>query len=113
MRLASALAALVLLATTAAAQDTDANFIKANYTKHIYQIAMRDGVKLHTIVYVPKDAAADRTYPMIMERTCYSIAPYGENENPAQLGPNRFMMRDKYIMVYQDCLLYTSPSPRD
>jgi putative CocE/NonD family hydrolase len=105
MRLVRALLALVVLAAPVArvtAQDTDAAFIRANYTKHIYRIAMRDGVKLHTIVYIPKDAAADRTYPMIMERTCYSIGPYGENDYPASLGPNRFMMRDKYIMVYQD-----------
>src|SRR6478672_3256370 len=39
---------------------------------------------------------------MVMQRTCYSVAPYGENEFPAALGPDRFMMRDKYIFVYKD-----------
>ena len=102
MRLVRALLAILVLSAPLAAQDSDAAFIKANYTKHIYKIGMRDGVKLHTIVYVPKDAAADRAYPMIMERTCYAIAPYGPDEYPGSLGPNRFMMRDKYIMVYQD-----------
>ena len=95
-------AALAFAAPVARAQDSDADFIKANYTKHIARIPMRDGVKLFTIYYVPKDAASDRTYPMVMQRTCYSIAPYGAEEYPSHLGPNRFMMRDKYIMVYQD-----------
>src|SRR5450759_353918 len=103
MKLVHALFAfLVLAAAPLVAQDSDAAFIRANYTKHIYRIAMRDGVKLHTIVYMPKDAAPDRSYPMIMERTCYAIAPYGADEYPGTLGPNPFMMRDKYIMVYQD-----------
>ncbi len=102
MRLLRALFLLLVPAAPLRAQDDDATFIKANYTKHIYRVAMRDGVKLHTIVYTPKDAAPDRAYPMIMERTCYSIAPYGAQDYPAALGPNRFMMRDKYIMVYQD-----------
>ena len=100
--LAFATLATLVSAAPLAAQATDAAFIQANYAKHIFKIPMRDGVKLHTIVYVPRDAAADRTYPMVMERTCYSIAPYGATEYPGQLGPNRFMMRDKYIMVYQD-----------
>jgi putative CocE/NonD family hydrolase len=103
MRLVRAVFALLGLAVAPlAAQDSDAAFIKANYSKHIYRVAMRDGVKLHTIVYVPKDAAPDHAYPMIMERTCYAIAPYGADEYPSALGPNPFMMRDKYIMVYQD-----------
>ncbi|MFN8574512.1 MAG: CocE/NonD family hydrolase [Gemmatimonadaceae bacterium] len=92
----------LFIALPLVAQERDGEFIKANYTKHIYDVAMRDGVKLHTIVYVPNDAAPGRTYPMVMQRTCYSIAPYGANEYPDALGPNRFMMRDKYIMVYQD-----------
>ena len=102
MRLVRALLALLVFAAPLVAQDSDAAFIRANYTKHIYRIAMRDGVKLHTIVYMPKDAAPDHAYPMIMERTCYAIAPYGADEYPGTLGPNPFMMRDKYIMVYQD-----------
>ncbi|MHB1070548.1 MAG: hypothetical protein ACYC1W_11895, partial [Gemmatimonadaceae bacterium] len=74
--------AFLVPAAPLSAQATDAAFIKANYAKHIFRIPMRDGVKLHTIVYVPRDAAADRTYPMVMERTCYSIAPYGATEYP-------------------------------
>lgn len=37
-----------------------------------------------------------------MQRTCYSIAPYGENEYKTKVGPNSYLMQDKYIFVYQD-----------
>ena len=92
----------VAFAATAAAQESDSAFIRANYTKHEYHITMRDGVKLFTIAYVPKDASPTHTYPMVMQRTCYSIAPYGADAYPTRLGPDPFMMRDKYIFVYQD-----------
>jgi len=82
--------------------NEDSVFIRENYQKYDYQIAMRDGIKLFTHVYVPKDAAKDKKYPMLMQRTCYSVAPYGKETYPTRLGPNRFLMRDKYIFVYQD-----------
>ncbi len=75
-------------------------YVEANYDKAIYQIPMRDGTKLHTIVYSPKDKS--RPYPFLMKRTCYSIAPYGEEEYPDLLGPSPFLMKEKYIFVYQD-----------
>lgn len=82
------------------AQNADSLFIRENYVKKEYRIPMRDGVKLHTIVYTPKDDS--QKYPMVMKRTCYSIRPYGEDNYATSLGPNRYMMRDKYIFVYQD-----------
>lgn len=78
------------------------SFVKDNYQKTEYDIAMRDGMKLHTIVYAPKDASPTQTYPFLMQRTCYSVAPYGPDTYPAQLGPSATLMRDKYIFVYQD-----------
>ncbi len=80
-----------------------APYIRENYTKFEYRIPMRDGVKLFTAVYVPKDAASDgRTYPMMMTRTPYSIRPYGVDQYPAALGPSEFFTREKFIFVYQD-----------
>jgi len=105
MRLSQTLLLVLALSAPLGAQGTeqpDSVFIRANYSKHEYRIPMRDGVKLYTIVYTPKDASASTRYPMVMQRTCYSIAPYGEGELPAALGPDRYMMRDKYIFVYQD-----------
>lgn len=82
--------------------NEDSVFIRQNYDKYEYQIAMRDGIKLFTHVYVPKDTSKDKKYPVLMQRTCYSVAPYGKDIYPTRLGPNRFLMRDKYIFVYQD-----------
>jgi putative CocE/NonD family hydrolase len=85
-----------------ATAQSDSAFIRANYQKREYRIPMRDGVRLFTIVYTPKDASPERTYPILMHRTCYSIAPYGEEAYPNELGPSPIMMREKYIFVYQD-----------
>lgn len=78
------------------------SFIAANYTKKEVYIPMRDGTKLFTAIYTPKDASETTRYPMVLTRTCYAIAPYGEGSFPAVLGPNGFMTREKYIFVYQD-----------
>ncbi|MEH0153851.1 CocE/NonD family hydrolase [Limibacter armeniacum] len=83
-----------------AVQETDSAFIAAHYEKIIFDIPMRDGVKLHTQVYLPKDTS--KQYPMLMQRTCYSIRPYGEGNMPTKLGPSSYLMRDLYIFVYQD-----------
>ncbi len=57
----------------AAKADSPADFIRSNYTKSELMIPMRDGVKLFTAVYAPKDSS--RHYPILMERTPYSVAP--------------------------------------
>ena len=76
--------------------------IKANYDKQEIYIPMRDGVKLYTTIYTPKDISKDKKYPMLMQRTCYSIAPYGKENFRKSLGPNSFLEEDKYIFIYQD-----------
>ncbi|MEY8759726.1 CocE/NonD family hydrolase [Chryseobacterium tongliaoense] len=78
------------------------SFVKDNFTKKEFYIPMRDGVKLFTSVYIPKDISNKSKYPFLMQRTCYSVAPYGENEYRNKLGPNQYLMKDKYIFVYQD-----------
>ena len=52
-------------------------YAKDNYTKKEVMIEMRDGIKLHTTIYSPKDTS--KTYPMLMMRTPYSCRPYGED----------------------------------
>lgn len=81
------------------AQDT---FVKDNFTKKEVYVTMRDGVKLFTSIYIPKDISAKNKYPILMQRTCYSVAPYGEDQYKRSLGPNKFLQNDKYIFVYQD-----------
>jgi uncharacterized protein len=75
-------------------------YTRAHYTKHDYHIPMRDGVKLFTSVYVPKDRS--QAYPMLMERTPYSIAPYGIDNYRAVLGPSEASEKEGFIFVYQD-----------
>ncbi|MFD1064301.1 CocE/NonD family hydrolase [Winogradskyella litorisediminis] len=75
-------------------------FAKDNYNKQEVMIAMRDGIKLHTTIYSPKDTS--KTYPILMMRTPYSCRPYGENEFKSKLGPNKYLMEEGNIMVYQD-----------
>jgi putative CocE/NonD family hydrolase len=95
---------LLLLFTAAftAAQAQESTYAKDNYTKKDVYITMRDGIKLFTSIYTPKDASAQKKYPIIMQRTCYSVAPYGANQFPAKLGPSEVMMKAGYIVVYQD-----------
>ena len=80
----------------------DKTYIKENYTKKEVYIPMRDGVKLFTSIYIPKNISKDKKLPFLMQRTCYSVAPYGENEFKNGLGPNPYLMKDGYIFVYQD-----------
>src|SRR4051794_18114112 len=87
----------------AAAATPGREFVRENYDKFEYRIAMRDGVKLFTSVYVPKDVFSDgRTYPIMMQRTGYGVAPYGIDQYRAALGPSEYFAREKFIFVYQD-----------
>ncbi|MFC4635651.1 CocE/NonD family hydrolase [Dokdonia ponticola] len=74
--------------------------VKAHYNKQEVAIEMRDGIKLHTTIYSPKDTS--KTYPIVMQRTPYSCRPYGEDQFRSKIGPNKYMMEDGYIIVYQD-----------
>lgn len=72
------------------------------YEKSEHWIEMRDGTRLFTAVYVPRDAAPDNAYPILMQRTPYSCRPYGEGSYRTKLGPSKFAMEDGFIFVYQD-----------
>jgi hypothetical protein len=74
---------------------------RAHYTKFEFRIPMRDGKRLFTAVYVPKDVAGG-PYPFLMERTPYSVAPYGEDQYPRHLGPSEEFDKSGYIFVFQD-----------
>jgi uncharacterized protein len=76
------------------------NYIKANYTKSEYMAPMRDGVHLFVAVYAPKDSS--KPYPIWMQRTPYSVAPYGVDNYRGSLGPSEFFAREGYIFAYCD-----------
>ncbi len=80
--------------------DALAEYIKANYTKYEYKIPVRDGKKLFTQVFRPKDTA--HAYPFLLNRTPYSVGPYGPDNYPAMLGPSEKFAREGYIFVKQD-----------
>jgi putative CocE/NonD family hydrolase len=74
--------------------------VKASYTKYEYQIPMRDGQRLFTAVFLPKDQS--KTYPILMTRTPYSLKPYGADQYRENLGPSALFGKAGYIFVYQD-----------
>src|ERR1022692_3636596 len=78
-------------------------FIRENYSKFDYRIPMRDGIKLFTSVYIPKDVFTDgKSYPIMMERTPYNIRPYGIDKYRANVGPSELFAKEKFIFVYED-----------
>ncbi|MBT8260930.1 MAG: CocE/NonD family hydrolase [Flavobacteriaceae bacterium] len=79
------------------AQTLDSLYIKTHYTKSEHFIAMRDGIKLYTLVYTPKDTA--KTYPILLNRTCYNAS---RNDNYKFRYPSQYLVKDKYIFVFQD-----------
>ena len=75
-------------------------YIKANYTKHEFLIPMRDGVRLFTSVYTPKTPSEQ--FPIMINRTPYTVAPYGIDNYRGSLGPSENFVREGFIFVYQD-----------
>ena len=80
--------------------EVSETYVADNYTKKEVDITMRDGIKLHTTIYSPKDTSKE--YPIIMQRTPYSSQPYGAGKFKEKIAPNIHMMQDGYIVVYQD-----------
>jgi putative CocE/NonD family hydrolase len=103
MRTLHYLILLLLLPGIAPAQQRNNNegdFVKNNYDKQEAYIPMRDGIRLYTVIYIPKDKTSP--HPFLMERTPYGSGPYGDSVYRRSLGPNRTLMRELYIFVYQD-----------
>jgi putative CocE/NonD family hydrolase len=92
--------AVVWALVTAATQAQAPYDVKAHYVKREVFIPMRDGVKLFTIIYAPRDTTG--RYPLLMTRTAYGIAPYGVDAYRTVLGPNNDFAREGYVFVYQD-----------
>jgi len=76
------------------------DYVKEHYTKYEYRIPMRDGTKLFTAVYVPKDTS--QKWPFMLNRTPYGVGPYGTEKFRNDLGPSDLFGKSGYIFVYQD-----------
>jgi uncharacterized protein len=74
--------------------------LKSRYAKHEFEIPMRDGVTLFTVVYAPLDTS--KAVPILMTRTPYGSQPYGQTVFRNSLGPSPAYEKDGYIFVYQD-----------
>src|SRR5688500_14967195 len=90
----------LLIASQSFAQSParDTGFVRRHYDKFEYHIPMRDGIRLFTIVYVPKDKT--QTYPFLMNRTCYNASGYGNYDLHGH--PSDYLVSDGYIFVFQD-----------
>lgn len=84
------------------AQDANSleSYIRVHYEKQEHMVPMRDGKKLFTAVFLPRDTTRD--YPLLLKRTPYSVGPYGVDHYPTSLGPSDHFVRAGYIFVNQD-----------
>lgn len=101
MRHITAVVVLCLTWTIASSQSAvyrDSIYMRSHYDKKEYFIPMRDGKKLFTLVYIPKDKA--KTYPILLNRTCYNASGYGNFKTGSH--PSRYLVRDGYIFAFQD-----------
>lgn len=92
--------ALLLLSPASRSVGQGLEYVRSHYTKYEHRIPMRDGKRLFTSVYIPKDRS--QTYPILYRRTPYSVAPYGADQYPNDLGPSPLFGKSGYIFVYQD-----------
>ena len=88
----------LVLATSLAAQNLE--YTRTHYTKYERSIRMRDGIRLFTAIYVPKDLS--QSYPILLTRTPYSVVPYGSDRYRDTVGPSFLFEKEGYIFVYQD-----------
>jgi len=75
-----------------------------DYVKRDVMIPMRDGVKLHTVIVIPKSA---KDAPIILTRTPYNASQRAErNASPHMLSllplSDEVLVQGGYIRVYQD-----------
>jgi putative CocE/NonD family hydrolase len=92
---------LLISSISASAQQSDSAWIVNNYIKKEFMVPMRDGVKLFTSVYMPNDS--NEKHPILIIRTPYSCAPYGEDKFASYWkSPRKAFLKENYIYVIQD-----------
>ena len=91
---------LFLLPLLASAQNADSVWFVNNYIKKEIMVPVRDGAKLFTSIYLPKDKS--EKHPILMERTPYSCAPYGNGYREFWINHLKQYCKEGYIMVVQD-----------
>lgn len=87
-----------VVTTVAQNNELDSVYMRQHYDKVEYFIPMRDGTKLYTLLYIPKDTR--KQYPILLNRTCYNASAYGNFKTYSH--PSRYLVRDGYILAFQD-----------
>ncbi|HOY57486.1 MAG TPA: CocE/NonD family hydrolase [Verrucomicrobiota bacterium] len=90
----------LLAARCGLAVDATAAWLAEHYTKHEHLIPMRDGVRLFTRVYLPKDGS--ERWPIVLTRTPYGLKPYGADNYTEPVGSIETLARHSFILVTQD-----------
>ncbi|HTA29265.1 MAG TPA: CocE/NonD family hydrolase, partial [Candidatus Cybelea sp.] len=80
--------------------DTNTAWLAENYTKYEHRIPMRDGVRLFTRVYVPKDES--KSWPILLTRTPYALKPYGDDNYTNAGGSFGTLAKDMFVLATQD-----------
>jgi len=105
-RLVHISAVLLFLSSASFADDepalSRAEAIRSGYAKFESMVPMRDGTRLFTVVYVPYEATAKKTYPILLVRTPYGSGPYGANQYRTRLGPSVEFEKEGFIFAFQD-----------
>jgi len=83
-----------------AASPGSSEVLKQKYDKQEVYITMRDGIKLFTSIYTPKNTSVP--HPVLMNRTPYNIEPGGQDQFNFFLQVYSRYIEDEYIMVFQD-----------
>ena len=91
---------LSILTVTSSALYSQATGIRQRYDKQEVYITMRDGVRLFTSVYTPKNKSA--AHPILLNRTPYDIEPGGPDSFNYFVQIYDRYTNDNYIMVFQD-----------
>ena len=96
------------LALLAQGHAADSVWLVTHYTKKELYIPMRDGIRLYTAIYEPKDESGGSgerraKHPILLNRTPYSIGPYGNNVFKAFWNTHYMeYFKRGYIVVLQD-----------
>jgi hypothetical protein len=100
-KLATLLLALPFTLFAKSDPKADSTWLVRNYTKKEVYITMRDGKRLFTAIYEPKNMKGK--HPILMNRTPYSIGPYGANKFK-EFWKTHYInyFKKGYIIVLQD-----------
>ena len=86
--------------SSAAPERLHSQWVREHYSKTELMIPMRDGIRLYTAVYAPRDRSLE--FPILLFRTPYSAGQYGSDSYRPLLGPSAEFDRAGYLFVFQD-----------